>query len=62
MEKPFPTIASVIFGVIAVVHLLRLVPGVSIIVGGFVLPLWLSFFGFLIPIMLSIQLWRESGQ
>jgi hypothetical protein len=62
MKKPFTRIGSVIFGIVAVVHLLRLVLGFSMIIGGFALPLWVSFFGFLIPSALAILLWLEAGQ
>ena len=62
MKKPFTKIASMFFVVLAVMHLLRLVLGITIIAGGFVLPIWLSLFGVLIPSALAILLWLEAGQ
>lgn len=62
VKNPFTRIASVIFGVLAMVHLLRVVFGVSVIIGGFALPLWVSILGFLIPCGFSIMLWREAGR
>jgi hypothetical protein len=62
MKKPFTKIASVLLGIVALLQLLRVVFGVSAIIGGFAVPLWFSMFGFLIPGILSIMLWRESDQ
>jgi hypothetical protein len=60
VENAFTKIASVIFGILSVMHLMRLVFGTSVIVGGFEVPQRVSFFGFLIPAGLSIMLWREA--
>ena len=44
-ERTLLTVAGVIFLVIAIVHLVRLTFGATIILGGFAIPLWLSWVG-----------------
>ena len=60
--KPFTRIASVIFGIIALLHLLRVIYCVGIVIGSFQLPLWLSAGGFFVTAILSVGLWREAGR
>jgi membrane protein implicated in regulation of membrane protease activity len=62
MRKPFEKIASVVFGVVAAVHVRRLVFPFSLVVGGFAVPLWFNAIGFLIAAVLTALLWRESQQ
>ena len=59
--KPFTKIASVVFGVIAVLHFLRLAFfHVDVVVDTLHIPLWVSAFGFIVTAVLSAGLWRES--
>ncbi len=58
--KPFTKIASVIFGIIALLHLLRLLLHAEIFIGSFQLPLFISIGGFVITAILSIGLWKEA--
>jgi hypothetical protein len=59
--KPFSLVGSVIFGVIAVLHLLRLtLYQVDVVVGNLHIPLWISVAGFLVTAILSYGLWTES--
>jgi hypothetical protein len=60
--KPFTTIASVFFIIVALLHLLRLLQGWEIIINGMHLPLWVSVFGCVIPAVLAYILWREAHQ
>ena len=60
--KPFTTIASVFFIVVALLHLLRLFQGWKIIINGMHLPLWVSVLGCVIPAGLAFMLWREAHQ
>jgi len=60
--KPFTTIASVFFIVVALLHLLRLFQGWEIIINGMHLPLWVSVLGCAIPAGLAFMLWREAHQ
>ena len=39
-------IAGFIFGIVSILHLLRIVTGISIMIGAWVLPLWINFIGF----------------
>lgn len=59
--KPFTTIAVAFLALIAVVHLLRLFAGWEAIVAGFVIPVWWSAFGLVIPGGLALMVWREAG-
>ena len=58
--KPLLTIVSIIFMGISMAHLLRLIFQVDIIIGGFIIPIWVSILGFIIPLMLALLLWREN--
>ena len=58
--KPATFLASFIFCLVALAHLLRLIFGIEIIAGGHVIPQWVSVPGFLVPGALAVSLWRES--
>jgi len=58
--KPFTKIASLIFGLIAVCHLVRLFVQFQVVIGSYVLPMWISVPGIIIAGMISWGLWRES--
>lgn len=58
--KPATTIVTILLVGISAAHLLRLLFQVEIIVGGFHMPVWLSIFGFIIPLVLALLLWREN--
>lgn len=60
--KPFTTIAAVFFTIVAILHLLRLLQGWVIIVNGIHIPMWVSVFGCVIPVILAFMLWREAHQ
>jgi hypothetical protein len=47
-EKTFAAIAAVIFAVVALVHLLRLVMGWSIVIDSWTVPMWLSWVGLVV--------------
>jgi hypothetical protein len=57
--KPFTTIAIGIFSLICLVHIVRLVYGLEIAVGGWVVPLWLSAPGAIVTGGLAFMLWKE---
>jgi len=52
-EQKLLMLAGVIFLVIAVLHLIRIAFGWSLILGDVAIPLWLSWLGFIIPGYLS---------
>ena len=58
--KPFTTLAVIIFALVALVHLFRLIWGFEVVVGGTMLPQWVSLPGLIIPAGLALMLWRES--
>lgn len=60
MRKSATFFAMVIFALVATAHLLRLIFGVSVTVGGWSVPGWLSVFGVIVPGVLSLGLWREG--
>ena len=47
-EKTFATIVAVIFAPVALLHLLRLVMGWSIVIDSWTVPMWLSWVGFVV--------------
>ena len=57
--KLFTTIAVVFLAAIAVVHLFRLFAGWEVSVVGFVIPVWWSVVGFVVPGGLAFMVWRE---
>lgn len=58
--KPFTLIAIVVFSLVSILHLVRLILGWEILVGGVTIPLWLSGIGFIIAGGLAAMLWRET--
>jgi hypothetical protein len=58
--KPFTTAATIILAILAIAHLYRLVSGLEVVVGGKVIPLWVSAFGALLAAVLALMVWRES--
>ena len=62
MKKPATLIASVLLGLVAAAHIVRLVLGVEVMIGGRLVPRWLSIPGFLVPALLSVLIWRERDR
>lgn len=58
--KPASLLAVVVFSLVALSHLLRLALQVEVLVGGAVIPMWVSVVGLLVTALLAIGLWRES--
>ncbi|HEX9156464.1 MAG TPA: hypothetical protein VF827_00505 [Syntrophales bacterium] len=57
--KPFTTIAIAIYSLICLVHIVRLVVGLDITVGGWAIPLWVSVPGAIVTGGLAFMLWKE---
>ncbi len=55
-------IASVVFGLMAVAHLLRLICHVAVMVGHHLIPMWTSGVGVVVAAALSIWLWKLSNR
>jgi len=58
--KPASLVASLVFSLVALAHLLRLVFQTDVLVGGTVMPMWLSVVGLLVTGGLAVGLWREG--
>ena len=58
--KPATMISTLFLAVVAVGHVLRLVLGVEIRVGGILVPLWVSVIACILPAGLAVGLWREG--
>jgi len=58
--RPATHVASGVFALIALAHLLRLVLHVEITAAGWDVPMWFSIVGVVIPAALAAGLWREA--
>ncbi|MBL7138119.1 MAG: hypothetical protein ISS17_05055 [Bacteroidales bacterium] len=53
-------ITGAIFGVVAIIHLLRIITGVQVLIDGWLLPVWVNWMGLVATAFLFIWLWRLS--
>jgi hypothetical protein len=53
-------IAALVFFAIALVHVYRIFTHFQVIIGSHEIPLWVSYFGVVIPALIAILLLRES--
>jgi hypothetical protein len=60
--KPFSVLAALVLGLVALVQLLRLIFGWSVVVNGFAIPLWASAVACLVAAGLAVMVWREARQ
>jgi uncharacterized membrane protein YhdT len=58
--KPFTMLAALIFLVVAVVHAYRAYMGWAIVVGPYDIPMWVSYGGVIVPLILAYLLFREA--
>ena len=58
--KPAALLSTLMLGVVALAHLLRLVLRIQVIATGNEIAMWVSVIGFLVPAALTAALWRES--
>lgn len=47
-------IAGIVFGFVSLMHLLRAVFTVSITIGSYIIPIWVSWVGFIVAFILSV--------
>ena len=59
-SRPFTMIAALIFVCMALLHVYRVFTQFQIIVGSHTIPVWVSYFGIVIPALLAILLLREN--
>ena len=60
MSKPFTMIAALIFFAVALLHVYRIFTHFQVVLGSHEIPLWVSYFGAVIPALIAILLLRES--
>jgi hypothetical protein len=58
--KTGSVLAVGLFGLVAFLHLVRMLSGTEITVGGIVVPLWASLPGVIVPGYIAWLLWSES--
>ncbi len=54
-------IAGTIFGLVSLLHLLRILTGIRILIGDCSLPVWINWFGLIAGGALSYLLWKISA-
>ena len=59
--KSASVLAIVILSLIAIGHLLRLLFGITVVVGGLTIPMWVSVLGVIFFAAVAIVLWRETS-
>lgn len=57
---PALIVAGIIFGIVSLMHLLRLIFKSEVIIAGKTIPMWVSVIGFILPLLLSIWMFMES--
>jgi hypothetical protein len=60
--RPASLMAAIILDIVAVAHVLRLAFHTEVIIGGTVIPMWVSAIGCVVPAILSILVLREARQ
>jgi protein-S-isoprenylcysteine O-methyltransferase Ste14 len=53
-------LAIIVFVLVAIAHLLRLVSGTDVVIGGNDIPQWISVVGVIVPGLIAWLLWKES--
>ncbi len=59
MKNSALTVAGLIFLLIGFLHLLRMAFGVSVVVGGWVIPQWFSLIGMVVMFLLSLWCFKS---
>jgi len=58
--KPFSRIAALVLGLVALLQLLRVSLGWSVVINGLAIPLWASAVACLVAAVLAVMVWREA--
>jgi hypothetical protein len=61
MRKPFTTATIFLLGLVALLHLVRLVMGWEVTLNGAVVPMWASAVGAIVAAILAVMIKRESA-
>jgi len=59
--KPASLVAAILLGIVSIAHILRLVYHTEVIVGGRMVPMWVSTLGCVAAGALSILVFREAS-
>jgi len=59
-SRPITMIAALVFFAVSLLHVYRVFTHFQIIIGTHTIPLWISYFGIVIPALLAILLLREN--
>ncbi len=57
--KTGPRLAMIVFIAVALAHLLRLIDGTEVTIGGWPVPAWASVVGVVVPAAIAWLLWRD---
>ncbi|MBD3303557.1 hypothetical protein GF343_00265 [Candidatus Woesearchaeota archaeon] len=60
-HKAIHFVAATIFGIVAIVHILRLGYGVPVQISTWQMPLWLSWIGVFVTGSLAVLLWQSAN-
>jgi protein-S-isoprenylcysteine O-methyltransferase Ste14 len=60
--KPASLLAAIVLDIVALAHVLRLAFHTEVIIGGTVIPMWVSAVGCVVAAVLSILVLREARQ
>lgn len=58
--KSITKLAALLLGLVAILHLLRVIFNIEMTIDNLNIPNWVSVLGFIIPGILSIGLWKEA--
>ena len=58
--KPFSLIAALVLALVALLQLLRVMLGWSVVVNGLTVPFWPSAVACLVAAVLAVMVWREA--
>ena len=59
-SRSYCVVSGVLFSLVALAHLLRIVSGTPITVEAYDVPMWVSWFGLLVPAALATWAFRNS--
>ena len=60
MMKPATHLASILLAVVSLAHLLRALFGVQMTLADRIIPMWVSWVGFVVAGSVAFMLWREA--
>lgn len=60
--KPFTMLAALLFLLVAAAHAYRVYAGWAIVAGPYDIPMWVSYLGIAVPLILAVMLFREASR